>query len=135
MSWFFTKNNNVCMKSVKTLYLVNFFISLQFTLRLKISLNFIQLVDQLWVINLSMEPEVWSYTTSNKYFLVSLNFCRVGGNEQFEMMRDQIFAYDSSITAPLSKIPIWPYTLDYRQRMFFLLLLMSCLLASVNIGL
>jgi len=42
-------------------------------------------------------------------------YLRVGGNEQFEMMRDQIFAYDSSITAPLSKIPIWPYTLDYRM--------------------
>ena len=30
------------------------------------------------------------------------------------MMADQYFAYDSSITAPLSRVPIWPYTLQYR---------------------
>ena len=29
-------------------------------------------------------------------------------------MADQYFAYDSSITAPLSRVPIWPYTLQYR---------------------
>ena len=40
---------------------------------------------------------------------------RVGGNEQFNMMADQYFAYDSSITAPLSRVPIWPYTLQYRM--------------------
>ena len=39
---------------------------------------------------------------------------QVGGNEQFNMMADQYFAYDSSITAPLSRVPIWPYTLQYR---------------------
>ena len=42
-------------------------------------------------------------------------FLRVGGNEQFNMMTDQYFAYDSSITAPLSRVPIWPYTLQYRM--------------------
>jgi len=42
-------------------------------------------------------------------------FLRVGGNEQFDMMADQYFAYDSSITAPLSRVPIWPYTLQYRM--------------------
>jgi len=42
-------------------------------------------------------------------------FLRVGGNEQFNMMADQYFAYDSSITAPLSRVPIWPYTLQYRM--------------------
>jgi hypothetical protein len=45
-------------------------------------------------------------------------FLRVGGNEQFDMMTDQYFAYDSSITAPLSRVPIWPYTLQYRCRRF-----------------
>jgi hypothetical protein len=40
---------------------------------------------------------------------------RVGGNEQFEMMADQFFIYDASIAAPLSRVPIWPYTLEYRM--------------------
>ena len=40
---------------------------------------------------------------------------RVGGNTQFVMMEDQEFVYDSSITAPLGRVPIWPYTLDYRM--------------------
>jgi len=42
-------------------------------------------------------------------------YLRVGGNEQFNMMTDQFFLYDSSITAPLSRVPIWPYTLQYRM--------------------
>jgi len=42
-------------------------------------------------------------------------YLRVGGNEQFSMMTDQFFAYDSSITAPLGRVPIWPYTLHYRM--------------------
>ncbi len=42
-------------------------------------------------------------------------FLRVGGNKQFEMMADQFFVYDTSITAPLSRVPIWPYTLYYRM--------------------
>merc|ERR1719435_751699 len=42
-------------------------------------------------------------------------YLRVGGNKQFEMMADQYFVYDSSITAPLSRVPIWPYTLYYRM--------------------
>jgi len=39
----------------------------------------------------------------------------VGGNEQFSMMTDQFFAYDASITVPLSSVPVWPYTLHYRR--------------------
>ena len=37
----------------------------------------------------------------------------VGANQQFEMMTDQFFAYDSSITVPLGRKPVWPYTLHY----------------------
>ena len=37
----------------------------------------------------------------------------VGANRQFEMMVDQFFAYDSSITVPLDRKPVWPYTLHY----------------------
>jgi len=40
---------------------------------------------------------------------------RNGGNEQFSMMTDQLFTYDSSISAPLYAGPIWPYTLHYRM--------------------
>ena len=42
-------------------------------------------------------------------------YLRVGGNKQFEMMADQYFVYDASITAPLGRVPIWPYTLYYRM--------------------
>jgi len=42
-------------------------------------------------------------------------YLRVGGNTQFEMMNDQFFVYDSSIAAPLSRVPVWPYTLLYRM--------------------
>ncbi|XP_065226843.1 chitin deacetylase 1-like isoform X1 [Planococcus citri] len=42
-------------------------------------------------------------------------YLRVGGNKQFEMMVDQYFTYDASITAPLGRVPIWPYTLFYRM--------------------
>jgi hypothetical protein len=31
------------------------------------------------------------------------------------MMADQLFVYDASITAPLSRVPIWPYTLYFRM--------------------
>jgi len=41
-------------------------------------------------------------------------YLRIGGNEQFNMMTDQFFAYDSSITAPLGRVPLWPYTLHFR---------------------
>ena len=41
-------------------------------------------------------------------------FLRAGGNEQFEMMADQGFVYDASLTAPLGRVPIWPYTLHRR---------------------
>jgi len=37
----------------------------------------------------------------------------IGANEQFTMMSDQFFAYDSSISAPLARIPVWPYTLHH----------------------
>lgn len=42
-------------------------------------------------------------------------YLRVGGNKQFEMMADQYFVYDASITASLGRVPIWPYTLYFRM--------------------
>ena len=31
----------------------------------------------------------------------------MGGNTQFEMMNDQFFVYDTSIAAPLGRVPVW----------------------------
>jgi len=42
-------------------------------------------------------------------------FLRVGGNNQFNMMQDQGFLYDSTIAAPVSDFPLWPYMLYYRM--------------------
>ena len=41
-------------------------------------------------------------------------YLRVGGNNQFTMMANELFIYDSSITAPLRNPPFWPYTLYHR---------------------
>lgn len=41
-------------------------------------------------------------------------FLQVGWNRQFLMMSEFGFAYDSSIVAPFSDPPLWPYTLDYK---------------------
>merc|ERR1711970_421037 len=42
-------------------------------------------------------------------------YLRVGGNAQFNMMEEQGFLYDSTIVAPLSTVPLWPYILYYRM--------------------
>ncbi|KAH9396989.1 hypothetical protein TYRP_003291 [Tyrophagus putrescentiae] len=41
-------------------------------------------------------------------------FLRVGWNTQFIMMKEFGFLYDSSMVAPRSDPPLWPFTLDYR---------------------
>ncbi|XP_002415832.3 chitin deacetylase 1 [Ixodes scapularis] len=41
-------------------------------------------------------------------------YLKPGGNEMLNMIYDFAFAYDSSFAAPPSKVPLWPYTLDYR---------------------
>ncbi|XP_051176820.1 chitin deacetylase 1 isoform X1 [Leptopilina boulardi] len=58
----------------------------------------------------------------NKYSAVRIRdikgtrtpFLRLGWNRQFLMMSEFGFEYDSSIIAPFSDPPIWPYTLDYK---------------------
>lgn len=40
---------------------------------------------------------------------------RVGWNRQFLMMKEFGFVYDSSMVAPPSNPPFWPYTLDHRM--------------------
>lgn len=42
-------------------------------------------------------------------------FFRIGWNKQFLMMKEFGFVYDSSIIAPYSDPPLWPYTLDYKM--------------------
>lgn len=46
---------------------------------------------------------------------IRVPFLRVGWNRQFLMMKEFGFVYDSSMAAPLSDPPIWPYTLDYKM--------------------
>ncbi|XP_065337290.1 chitin deacetylase 1 [Cloeon dipterum] len=41
-------------------------------------------------------------------------FLKPGRNAQYEVLEDFGYIYDSSISVPPSKIPIWPYTLDYK---------------------
>lgn len=42
-------------------------------------------------------------------------FLNVGWNRQFLMMKEFGFQYDSSIIAPFSNPPFWPYTLDFKM--------------------
>lgn len=41
-------------------------------------------------------------------------FLKTGWNRQFLMMKEFGFIYESSIIAPLSNPPLWPFTLDYK---------------------
>ncbi|KAL1495026.1 hypothetical protein ABEB36_010512 [Hypothenemus hampei] len=42
-------------------------------------------------------------------------YLRIGWNRQYLMMKEFGFHYDSSIVAPFSYVPIWPYTLDFKM--------------------
>lgn len=41
-------------------------------------------------------------------------FLKPGRNTQYKVVEDFGFIYDSSVVVPPSKIPVWPYTLDYK---------------------
>ncbi|KAL5245054.1 hypothetical protein ACI65C_012464 [Semiaphis heraclei] len=41
-------------------------------------------------------------------------FLKPGRNTQYEVIEDYGFVYDSSIGIPPSRVPIWPYSLDYK---------------------
>lgn len=41
-------------------------------------------------------------------------FLKPGRNAQYEVLEDFGYIYDSSISIPPLKVPIWPYTLDYK---------------------
>lgn len=46
---------------------------------------------------------------------IRVPFLRVGWNRQFLMMKEFGFQYDSSMVAPFSNPPLWPYTLDHKM--------------------
>ena len=58
--------------------------------------------------------ERFANITDGSVIGVRAPYLRVGGNTQFQMMNDQFFVYDASVAAPLSRVPVWPYTLLYR---------------------
>lgn len=41
-------------------------------------------------------------------------FLRIGWNRQYLMMKEFGFQFDSSMVAPFSYVPLWPYTLDFK---------------------
>lgn len=59
--------------------------------------------------------ETYANITDGTVVGVRAPYLKTGGNEQFTMMSDQFFVYDSSIIAPLARVPVWPYTLHYRM--------------------
>lgn len=40
-------------------------------------------------------------------------FLQIGGDQQFQMLMDGNFSYDSSISIFDNSPPFWPYTLDF----------------------
>ncbi|XP_066942891.1 chitin deacetylase 1-like [Macrobrachium rosenbergii] len=59
--------------------------------------------------------ETFANITSGEILGLRVPNGRVGGNQQFQMMVDWGFLYDSSIAAPLGRLPLWPYTLMHRM--------------------
>ncbi|XP_066601729.1 chitin deacetylase 1 [Prorops nasuta] len=82
--------------------------------------------EEWWSVNATIEDwfdeMVGVANIINKYAAVRIEdikglrapFLRVGWNRQFLMMTEFGFLYDSSLVAPFSDPPLWPYTLDYR---------------------
>lgn len=59
--------------------------------------------------------EKFANITDNSVLGLRAPYLRVGGNNQFTMMEEQSFLYDSSITAPLQNPPLWPYTMYFKM--------------------
>jgi len=59
--------------------------------------------------------EKFANITDNSVVGLRAPYLRVGGNNQFTMMEEQSFLYDSSITAPLQNPPLWPYTMYFKM--------------------
>lgn len=59
--------------------------------------------------------EKFANLTDNSVVGVRAPYLRVGGNNQFTMMEEQAFLYDSTITSALNNPPLWPYTMYFRM--------------------
>jgi len=59
--------------------------------------------------------ERFANITDNSIVGIRAPLLKVGGNSQFKMMEEQGFLYDSSMGAPLSQKPQYPYTLHHRM--------------------
>lgn len=59
--------------------------------------------------------EKFSNITDNSIVGLRAPYLRVGGNNQFVMMEEQAFLYDSTVTASLTNPPLWPYTMYFRM--------------------
>ena len=59
--------------------------------------------------------ERFANITDNSIVGIRAPLLKVGGNNQFKMMEEQGFLYDSSMGAPLANKPQYPYTLHHRM--------------------
>jgi len=59
--------------------------------------------------------EKYANITDNSIVGLRAPYLRVGGNNQFVMMEEQAFLYDSTVTASLTNPPLWPYTMYFRM--------------------
>jgi len=59
--------------------------------------------------------ERFANITDNSVVGMRVPLLKVGGNNQFKMMENQGFLYDSSMGVPLSSRPKYPYTLHHRM--------------------
>ncbi|XP_019761994.2 chitin deacetylase 1 [Dendroctonus ponderosae] len=85
-----------------------------------------KLPEEWWAENATIEDwfdeMVGQANILNKFSTVRLTeikglrapFLRIGWNRQYLMMNEFGFLYDSSMVAPFSYVPLWPYTLDYK---------------------
>jgi hypothetical protein len=59
--------------------------------------------------------EKFANISDNSVVGIRAPYLRVGGNNQFVMMEEQAFLYDSTVTASLTNPPLWPYTMYFRM--------------------
>lgn len=59
--------------------------------------------------------EKFANISDNSIVGIRAPYLRVGGNNQFVMMEEQAFLYDSTVTASLTNPPLWPYTMYFRM--------------------
>lgn len=65
---------------------------------------------------IGMKEILRHFANISKHDIVGMRapFLKPGRNTQYEVMEDFGYIYDSSISVPPLRVPIWPYTLDYK---------------------